>query len=459
MAEDTSPENLRKFLENDDPALRRMGMSLAKGSGVPEEVYKIIFGLSLWDPVTDNRQVAKRLVENIGLKNISEFPEWLEPFEENEIHGNLRPSAARALSKIGDGRVVKPLIKALEDRNKYVRRNAAIGLARTGDTRAMEPFIRMLSDEDWEVRGSATEALGEIGKPAVEQLIETLRDENSDARKSATIALGEIGDERAVEPLIKALGDDDWRVRSSAAMALRKIGDERAVEPLAEHYRKYGPKCIIFDCDGTLVDSEEVTNEIIAEMAGELGVKMTGEEATATFGGKTLGAVLYRMRELSSNEIPDDWLPRLIERVSEAWKTELNPVNGVRELLEGLEIPICVASNGEPIHINQSLQMTGLHDFFKEQNEFLSHSHRIYTASDVGIPKPAPDLFLYAAQKMGFAPSDCVIVEDSIPGVTAANRAKIKVYGLVKLCSAEELENAGAIPFTNMRDLPALLGI
>ena len=210
------------------------------------------------------------------------------------------------------------------------------------------------------------------------------------------------------------------------------------------------PKCIIFDCDGTLVDSEEVTNEIIAEMAGELGITMTGDEATATFGGKTLDAVLYKMRELSGKEIPDDWLPRLIKRVSEAWKTELNPVNGVRELLENLNISICVASNGEPIHVNQSLEMTGLRGFF---------DGNIFCASDVGVPKPAPDLFLYAAKKMGFKPEQCIVIEDSISGVMAANRAKIKVYGLVKMCSAEELENAGAIPFTNMRNLPALLGI
>ena len=210
------------------------------------------------------------------------------------------------------------------------------------------------------------------------------------------------------------------------------------------------PKCIIFDCDGTLVDSEHVTNQIIAEMAGELGITMTGDEATATFGGKTLDAVLYRMRELSGKEIPDDWLPRLIKRVSEAWKTELNPVNGVRELLENLNISICVASNGEPIHVNQSLEMTGLRGFF---------DGNIFCASDVGVPKPAPDLFLYAAKKMGFKPEQCIVIEDSISGVMAANRAKIKVYGLVKMCSAEELENAGAIPFTNMRNLPALLGI
>ena len=210
------------------------------------------------------------------------------------------------------------------------------------------------------------------------------------------------------------------------------------------------PKCIIFDCDGTLVDSEEVTNEIIAEMAGELGVKMTGEEATAIFVGKTLDAVLYKMRELSGKEIPDDWLERLINKVSMAWKNELNPVEGVRELLQSLTIPVCVASNGAPSHVRDSLKITGLHDFFKGQ---------IYTASEVDAPKPAPNLFLYAAKKMGFKTSDCVVVEDSITGVMAAVSAKIKVYGLIKFFSAEELQNAGAIPFTNMQELSALLGI
>ena len=86
------------------------------------------------------------------------------------------------------------------------------------------------------------------------------------------------------------------------------------------------------------------------------------------------------MRELSGKENPDDWLSRLIKKVSEAWKTELNPVNGVRELLENLNIPICVASNGKPIHVNQSLEMTGLRGFF---------DGTIFCASDVGVPNPA----------------------------------------------------------------------
>ena len=208
------------------------------------------------------------------------------------------------------------------------------------------------------------------------------------------------------------------------------------------------PKCVIFDCDGTLVESEHVTNRIIADMAGELGIKMSGAEATAIFGGKTIDEVLYKMKELSGKEVPDGWLERLIKNVSSAWKKELVPVEGAQDLLESLSIPICVASNGEPLHVRESLTLTGLYDFFTD---------RIFTASDVGIPKPAPDLFLYAAQQMGFKPNECIVVEDSITGVIAAVRAKIKVYALIKLHSAADLQNAGAIPIRGLKDLSDLM--
>ena len=208
------------------------------------------------------------------------------------------------------------------------------------------------------------------------------------------------------------------------------------------------PKCIIFDCDGTLVDSEDVTNRIIAEMAGELGITMSGAEATTMFVGKTLDEVMYQMRELSGNEVPKDWRKRLIKKVRMAWKKELVPVDGAQDLLESLSIPVCVASNGEASHVRESLELTGLHIFFKD---------RIFTASDVSIPKPAPNLFLHAAKEMDFEPSECVVVEDSITGVTAAVRAKMKVYALIELYSAEDLQNAGAIPIGSLKDLTNLL--
>ena len=208
-------------------------------------------------------------------------------------------------------------------------------------------------------------------------------------------------------------------------------------------------KCIIFDCDGTLVDSEAITNQVIAEMASELGIEMSGEEASATFGGKTLDGVVYKMRELSGNDLPNDWLPRLIQRVNESWESKLRPVKGVKELLEKIKIPICVASNGEPMHVRHSLRLTKLYDFFDEN---------IFTASEVSKPKPSPELFLYAAKKMGFVPSECAVIEDSVTGVNAAVNAEMEVYGIINnLFSEEQLRHAGAIPFKSMNELPALL--
>jgi len=211
------------------------------------------------------------------------------------------------------------------------------------------------------------------------------------------------------------------------------------------------PKCIIFDCDGTLVDSEGITNQVIAEMAGELGIQMTGEEASSEFGGKTLDGVLYKMKEMSGKEIPDDWLPRLVQMVNDSWESKLRPIKGVREILEEIEIPICVASNGEPTHVRHSLRLTKLYDFFGE---------KIFTASEVKAPKPSPEIFLYAAKKMGFEPNECVVIEDSVTGVRAAVKANIKVYGIINnLFSENDLKNAGAIPFKNMLELPKLLGL
>ncbi len=209
-------------------------------------------------------------------------------------------------------------------------------------------------------------------------------------------------------------------------------------------------KCIIFDCDGTLVDSEPLTNKVIAEMAGELGIQITGEESTKLWGGKTIDAVVYGMREMSGKDLPDDWIPRLVQKVSEAYKNDLVPMDGASEVLDSLKIATCVASNGRPGHVENSLKLTGLYKYFKG---------RVYTASEVANPKPDPALFLYAADKMGFSKEECVVIEDSITGVTASVRAGIRVLGLVNMSSKDELIEAGAEPFTNMRELPKLLGL
>ena len=160
MTEDTSPENLRKFLENDDPSMRRMGISLAKGSGVPEELYKNIFGLSLWDPEEGNREAAAELVEEIGLENISEFSGWLEPFDEEGVDEWVRRNSANALGGIGDARAVEVLIEMMSD--DYACDGAVGALVSIGEP-AVEPLIKVLSDDEEWVRDAAKDALKKLG--------------------------------------------------------------------------------------------------------------------------------------------------------------------------------------------------------------------------------------------------------------------------------------------------------
>jgi hypothetical protein len=267
MTDDASPENLRKFLESDDPAMRRMGLSMAKGAGVPEELYKNVFGLSLWDPEEGNREVAGELVKEIGLENITEFPGWLEPFDEEDIVED-DDACDRAVDALGEisgvpapGRAhhfatgteqqrwcaVDLLIEALGDGSSSGSWSAASVLGDIGDTDAVEPLIGVLSNYRGSeaVREEAAEALGKIGDTqAVEPLFGALIHKSYDMRRAAAVALVEFG-EQTVEPLIKMLDDDYFppnsRARSNpgrtaiitdVAWVLGEIGDARAVEPL-----------------------------------------------------------------------------------------------------------------------------------------------------------------------------------------------------------------------------------
>jgi HEAT repeat protein len=250
MTDDASPKNLRKFLESDDPAMRRMGLSMAKGTGVPEEVYKNVFGLSLWDTEAENRKVAKKLVKKIGVENITVFPGWLEPFEEKDMHVNLRASAATALGKAG---AVEPLIEALEDLKPNVQKSALQALGKIGDERAVEPLIDMLGKEN-EIGEIAAEALGEIGdSKAVDSLIEALEKSSIGAAN----ALGNIGNTRAIEPLISALNTYGPGFRRHVAIALSDFGDAQAIQPLEDAGFKVEPLLIQKDINGLILLLED----------------------------------------------------------------------------------------------------------------------------------------------------------------------------------------------------------
>jgi len=269
VVEDDSSDNLRKFLESDDSGLRRMGLSMAEASGVPEALYKHVFCLSLWE---ENPKPAKELVQKIGLENIPEFPfvkQLIKALRDKDK--SVRPHAAKALGIIGDERAVESLIKAFKDNSTIWI--ATDSLVQIGES-SIEPLITALADKSGNIRHTVAgtlERLGwvpetdeqratyfvinynwssliKLGESAVEPVIKCLESVHwKDVHHLLVKALGEIGDVRAVEPLIvlatseqegimlkypSTHGFYEETIRGSAVRVLGEIGDVRAVEPL-----------------------------------------------------------------------------------------------------------------------------------------------------------------------------------------------------------------------------------
>ena len=207
---------------------------------------------------------------------------------------------------------------------------------------------------------------------------------------------------------------------------------------------------IIFDCDGVLVDSEPLANAVLHAELARLGDALSLAESTALFTGLSLPSCTEIIRRRLGRPPPADFLPRLRSGVAAAFRRDLAPVAGVEAVLQGLDRPYCVASSGSHEKIRFSLGLTGLEHFFPPD--------RIFSADDVVRGKPAPDLFLHAAGAMGFHPGNCVVVEDSRPGVTAARAAGMAVLAFAGRGEPQSLREAGAeVVFTSMDELPALL--
>ncbi|MFI5306532.1 MAG: HAD family hydrolase [Polyangiales bacterium] len=214
---------------------------------------------------------------------------------------------------------------------------------------------------------------------------------------------------------------------------------------------RYG--LVIFDCDGVLVDSERLVCRVESEHMSELGVALDPQATSALLMGKTLDQVLSSIEEKLGRALSPAWSYRLAMSVASAFVRELQPVPLVRQVLERLQrhaAPMCVASQSLLPRVRLSLRVTGLDAFFGE---------RVYTASMVARPKPAPDLFLYAATQMGVEPSACAVIEDSPSGVTAARAAGMTVFGYAGSEEPAPLARAGARVFASMADLPELLGL
>ncbi|MEV4335208.1 HAD family hydrolase [Streptomyces sp. NPDC049597] len=208
---------------------------------------------------------------------------------------------------------------------------------------------------------------------------------------------------------------------------------------------------VIFDNDGVLVDSEPLSNTILAGYLTELGHPTTYEESLRDYMGAAVHRVHDLIRERTGQALPTDFDETLHARVFAAFARELAAVDGVTDVLEKLTadgVPYCVASSGSHERIRVGHRTTGLDRWFTDGI--------VFSAQDVGRGKPAPDLFLHAAARMGVAPERCVVVEDSSLGVQAALAAGMDVYGFTAMTPADGLAGAKGY-FGSMAELPALL--
>lgn len=182
-------------------------------------------------------------------------------------------------------------------------------------------------------------------------------------------------------------------------------------------------KLIIFDCDGVLVDSELLANHIHAETLSAYGYPITGEESLKQFTGLSEQTVCQILLE-AGIKIPLDYWEKQTPHVLRRYKTELNPLmHAVLPILQRDDVTRCVASNNLRDHVLHALVCTNLLTYFNDST--------IFTAQQVQQGKPAPDLFLFAAEKMGFEPKDCIVIEDSPVGITAALSAGMQVIGFL----------------------------
>ncbi|MEE1821727.1 HAD family hydrolase [Streptomyces sp. BE20] len=208
-------------------------------------------------------------------------------------------------------------------------------------------------------------------------------------------------------------------------------------------------RLVIFDCDGVLVDSERIAARVQVALGAELGWPLAEADVVERFIGRSQAAIHEQIAARLGEETAGAWWEAFVRRHAEEVDAGLTAVDGLPEALDAITLPTCVASSGSHEKMAHTLGRTGLHHRF---------AGRIFSATEVARGKPAPDLFLYAAQRMGVPPSACVVVEDSEPGVRAARAAGMRAFGYAGgLTAADRLAGPGTVVFDDMRELPALL--
>ncbi|MDF2096968.1 HAD family hydrolase [Aquibaculum arenosum] len=198
---------------------------------------------------------------------------------------------------------------------------------------------------------------------------------------------------------------------------------------------------LIFDCDGVLIDSEALSARAWCEVLSDCGVAYDEAEMAARYTGYTDAMLAEAVGRERGVTLPDDILARVLDHSLGLFARELRPIAGITELLGDLAGARCVASNSSRARLRETLRLAGLSESFAAE--------AVFSAEEVPRPKPAPDLHAHAAQRMGFAPGEALVIEDSVTGVQAARTAGIPVIGFLGASHSlpgqgERLRAAGA---------------
>jgi HAD superfamily hydrolase (TIGR01509 family) len=211
---------------------------------------------------------------------------------------------------------------------------------------------------------------------------------------------------------------------------------------------------VIFDCDGVLVDSEVISNEVLARILTREGVPTTLSEARRACQGLLLTDVRDRAQAKLGRPFPPNWVAEYEDERNEAFRRELKPIEGAAEAVQRVKaagLKVCVASQGQLTKTRLTLGLTGLRDLFPPG--------ALFSAYDVPRPKPDPALFWHSAATMGVQPSACTVIEDTPSGVTAAVAAGMRAIGYAADSDEHSLRNAGAEIIRSLDKLPELLGL
>lgn len=282
------------------------------------------------------------------------------------------------------------------------------------------------------------------------------------------VSQGESPD--ALTTLELGLGDS-WRNSPLVVHTLEAVEDAEIIEVstpqlddvirLEDRYGRVGDSApgnplglVIFDCDGVLVDSEPISNRVLAEAITDAGLVMSAEEVAEAFEGMQLDDIAAEVASRLGKKLPVTWVEAFEEQRAIEFKKGLDAVQGVADVLTQIRaagVAICVASQASREKVELTLGLSGLTGHFE--------SKALFSSRMVARGKPHPDLFLLAARSMGADISRCVVVEDGVLGTKGARLAGMRVLGYSPDGKGGCLADEGATTFESMAELPALLGI